>query len=438
MSYNGIVTKIESVRSHTNADRLQIASILGYQVIVSLDAKQGDIGILFPDDGQLSMEYATANNLIAGVDENGNKTGGYFDHNRRVRAQKLRGEKSEAYFAPLESLSFTGYDISKLNVGDRFNTLNDIPICNKYITKATQEAGAKKNKKGKEEKQFTKKFNQHLKTLFPEHKETDQFKHYADKIPYGSNITITSKFHGTSGRVSYIPVITKLNWLQSIANKLFFGNKDHYHYDYVHGSRRVILTKDSDGGYYKGTDFRNKCLERFKNKLNKNEIVFFEIVGYTDTGASIMPTVNTEKMKDKEFTKRFGKNMTYKYGCIEGVCEIYVYRMAIVNPDGHLEEMPWSRVKQRCNEMGIKHVVEIDNFVYTDSVDLKEVVEHLTDGVDLAEGVDESHIREGVCIRVDSNDGKSNIYKNKCFVFKVLEGICKDTGVVDMEEVESI
>lgn len=436
--YNCIVAKISEIHKHSSADRLQIAIVLGYRVIVGLESKKDDIVLLFPDDGQLSEEYTNANDLIGYTDENGNKKGGYFTSSRRVKAQKLRGEKSEAYVAPLSSLEFTGFDIAKLSVGDRFSELNGIPICNKYITKATREVSKNNTKKTKIEKAFTKRFNSHLKSLFPEHKDTEQFRHYSDRIPYESNITITSKLHGTSGRVSYIPVIKKLKWHQNIINKLFFDGKDHYEYDYVHGSRRVILTKDKDDGYYKGTDFRNNCLERFRNKLNKNEVVFFEIVGYTDTGASIMPSVGTEKMKDKEFSKRFGKTITYKYGCVEGTCEIYVYRIAIVNPDGHLEEMPWGRVKARCDEMGIKYVPEICNFIYKDDMDIKNIVENLTDEVDIAEPLDPSHIREGICVRVDYQNGSSSIYKNKTFVFKVLESICKDDNILDMEEAESL
>jgi len=126
MSYDCIVAKINRIYKHPNADKLQLANILGYQVVVSLESKEGDIGILFPDDGQLSLEYCKANDLIAYKDENGNRKGGYFDDNRRVRAQKFRGERSEAYFAPVDSLLFTGYDLSKLKIGDKFNELNKI------------------------------------------------------------------------------------------------------------------------------------------------------------------------------------------------------------------------------------------------------------------------------------------------------------------------
>ena len=56
----------------------------------------------------------------------------------------------------------------------------------------------------------------------------------------------------------------------------------------------------------------------------------------------------------------------------------------------------------------------------------------------MADPLDASHIREGICIRVDNLEtGKMKIWKNKTFAFKVLEGIVKDAGGVDTEEVEA-
>ncbi len=450
MTYQAIVVKIDVVKPHPDADRIQLALVLGYQVVVSLESKAGDVGLLFPDDGQLSSAYAEANNLIGIIDSEGNRKGGYFDQNRRVRAQKFRGEKSEAYFAPLSSLEFTGYDISKLKIGDRFDVLNSVHICNKYINTRTRNASQQnKNKKTKREKEFTKKFNSHLKNLFPEHFETDQFRHYADKIPHNSLITITSKLHGTSGRVSYIPVIVGKKWYEKIFDFITRNKEDKTEYKYVHGSRRVILTKDGGDGYYHNTNFRDNVLERFKGKLRKNEVVYFEIVGYCDNGKPIMNPVDTRKLKDKKFVKRFGEQMIYKYGCPECTCDIYVYRMCVVNCDGETEELPWNRVKQRCNEMGVNYVPEIVDptiqslpFIYNENDDgnkrLKDLVEYLTDDVDIADPIDNSHVREGICIRVDDPHGKTKIYKSKTFVFKILEGLVKDSGEEDMEEVESL
>ena len=53
----GYVVKISELNPHSNADRLQIATIFGASVIVGLDVKIGDLGVYFPIDLQLSEEY---------------------------------------------------------------------------------------------------------------------------------------------------------------------------------------------------------------------------------------------------------------------------------------------------------------------------------------------------------------------------------------------
>ena len=65
-------------------------------------------------------------------------------------------------------------------------------------------------------------------------------------------------------------------------------------------------------------------------------------------------------------------------------------------------------------------------------------IEYLTEHKDVKDPIDNSHIREGICIRVDSPNGKTKIYKNKLFLFCLLEGIVKDTGIADMEEGEDL
>lgn len=83
--YQAIVCRIK-VRPHPNADRLQLGEAHGYQVIVGLDTEDNELGIFFPCDGQLSEAFATSNDLIGYTDEAGNKKGGYFAKNCRVRA----------------------------------------------------------------------------------------------------------------------------------------------------------------------------------------------------------------------------------------------------------------------------------------------------------------------------------------------------------------
>ena len=436
MSYNAIIAKIDKVSKHPNGDKIQLANILENQVIVGLDSKEGDIGIFLPEDGQLSIEYANANKLIGYIDETtGEKKGGYFSHSRRVKCQKFRGEKSEGYFAPLSSLEFTGYDMSKLKIGDRFDKLNTIPICNKYVTEESLTYSCKKpySKKSK----FGKYYYQYICNIFPQHYDTDQFKHNINRIEKGSLITITYKKHGTSGRACNIQIPIKLNLFQRIINRLFFNNREYTKYEIIHGTRRAILVKGINHPAKKDT-FRDKILEKLKPTIGKNYIFYYEIVGYVENGKPIMNPVNITKVKDENL-KRFPNPMIYKYGCLQGECDFYIYRITTINPDGVQEELSWNRIKRLCKESGIKHVPEIDSFIYDGNIEsFSKYIEYLTEHKPIEDPIDNSHIREGICIRVDSPDGRTKIYKNKLFLFRLLESIVKDSGVADIEEAEDM
>ena len=798
MSYKAIICKLENVRPHPNGQFIQLANCCGSQVIVGLNSKNNDLGIYFDTDGQLSLEYTNANKLIGYIDETtGERKNGYFSHNRRVKCQKFRGEKSEGYFAPLSSLEFTGYNIATLKIGDRFDKLGIIPICNKYVTEGSLAYSCQKSYS--KMSTFSKYLYGFVKRVFPEHPDTDQLKHCLKNIEKGSLVTITSKLHGTclinntkismadgskkninkvkigdlilgygnnsikiakvlnvinngkntegwidirysrkgcglgnsfgnvtcthdhliysfsknkyikakeiikgesvgillqdrnitdiqkqimigkllgdgslrqndssakiyfshkeehrdylqwftdilgdlmnpkicsnivsgfgtkmvrmstrynkfiklnfsswvnkkdipysiineieplglaiwymddgslshnnfqedrvafaicsveedklfvidqifrkfniiptfyttinkgnnkkqqrvrlnkdeankffeliysyippimqyklplqyrnkyqvipvqtnkidclvkkvsiidisfidsnkpkslkwdiqtetsnffangmlvhnSGRAAHVPVLVKLNIFQKILNKLFFNNRTHTKYEIWQGTRRVLLRPNTEDSYYKDT-FRNKVLEKLKPIINKNYIFYYEIVGYTESGKSLMNPVEITKIKDENL-KRFSNPMIYKYGCLQGECDFYIYRVTTINPDGIQEELSWNRIKRLCKESGIKHVPEIDSFIYDGNIEsFSKYIEYLTEHKPIEDPIDNSHIREGICIRIDSPDGRTKIYKNKLFLFRLLESTTKDSGAIDIEEVEDL
>ena len=132
MAY-AFITEIKNLKKHSNADRLQVGECFGNQVIVSLEVTEGQIGVYFATDSQLSEEYSIENDLLRRKDEYGNQVGGYLEPQKRnIRALKLRGEISDGLFMPIESLSvFT--NISKLKIGDCVDTIDGKLICQKYI-----------------------------------------------------------------------------------------------------------------------------------------------------------------------------------------------------------------------------------------------------------------------------------------------------------------
>jgi hypothetical protein len=480
MAYTAFITRLKNVRPHPNADRLQMAECFGNTIVVDMSYTNNQLGIYFPADGQVSLEFAEANNLLRKKDENGNNIGGYMDADKRnVTAIKLRGEKSEGLFLPLTSLESFG-DISTLAEGDRITNFNGHEICCKYIPRRNVRSGGSSNGNR------TRKKSVPVAPLFAEHADTEQLAYNLGAFKEGDQIEITLKMHGTSQRTGYLPVIdgyvgphithlivnrdgifkfikpTKkmIKWAENNRRPL-------YDWGYVSGTRRVVL-ENFDGGYYGSNAFREAHSKFFEGKLWKGETVYYEVVGFTHTGAPIMSTADNKKLNDKAFIKQYGKTTTFSYGCepdgvnyVDGMAsqsDIYVYRMTMTNEDGEVVEYTPEFMRYRCEQMGVKTVPVFANVyihggaVIAHNVDgtcsggnppenvsigeaVKMIAEQYYDGPD---PIGKTHIREGVVVRI-VNRPKFTAFKHKNWCFKALEGIVKvEATEPDMEEEQDL
>jgi hypothetical protein len=303
-----------------------------------------------------------------------------------------------------------------------------------------------------------KKAKANIAPTFYEHVDTAQLAYNLNAFKPGDIVQLTLKMHGTSGRTGYLPLVhTKQTWF----DKLFHRHgKDYMEYGYITGTRRVVLDGKRKGGFYDSDGFREAMAAKFDGKLRKGEVAYYEIVGFQGPeGAPIMSQVMNNKVKDPEFTKQYGAVTTFSYGCEQyagyteneyreddtagrgfrpGVCcEVYVYRMTMVNEDGDVVEYSPTQIKERCEQMGIHTVMEFETFVIPDDVDAGEYVlrkvEQYFDGPD---PIGKTHVREGVVARI-LNRSNFAVYKHKNFSFKVLEGIAKDEATApDMEEAQ--
>lgn len=76
MAYSAYITTLKNVRPHPNANKLRLADCFGNTICVGLDAAEGEIGVYFPTDGQLSVEFCQVHDLVRRKDEQGNPAGG--------------------------------------------------------------------------------------------------------------------------------------------------------------------------------------------------------------------------------------------------------------------------------------------------------------------------------------------------------------------------
>lgn len=467
MSYEALVCRLQNVRKHSNADRVKLANVSGYQVIVGLNAKDGDLGVFFGPDGKLSREHLLNNNLYQVHPDTGKKIGGYFGKNGRVKAQKFRGEISEGFWQEVSAFAWCNDKL--LKEGDTFIELNGHKICEKYYTPATIRMMNKQSNKLKlkgvyrrfqkapwyrksylvfwvlymilkEKLGITEKKNY---SNFAEHYDTKQLRDYVNSIPEESLIYISEKCHGTSGRTGYVFVTTTLTgflgWFVSKFKKP--------EWQYLSGTRRTVMKESKPDGWYVGTDFRKDIHKIIASSgLHKGETLYYEIVGYTDTGGSIMGKLGLEDKIDKDgkitdlskLRKLFGENVTFSYGCNANEngyphqYNILVYRITITNEDGNVTELSWEQVEARCDRLGLQTVPVLKKMFYSNPESLLNNCKLLADGKST---LDTRHIREGVVVRIEDKDMTIAV-KYKGFHFCTLENIRKnDDEYVDFEEI---
>ena len=421
--YCGYITTIKNIRKHSNADRLQCVEVFGQNVIVDLSYYDGQKVVFFPSDGQLSEEFANDNNLVRKKDENGNNIGGYMDENKRnITAIKLRGEKSEGLILPIEALSkYT--DVSLLKDGDQITVLDGHEICRKYIPKRNRRQNNNKNN-SKHKNKYQKEVISY--PYFDEHIDTSQLDYNLHNFKEGDIVYLTRKLHGTSGRTQNAIEVTKKK--RSLILKKVFKIKDKEikQFKLVSGTRRTVLKK-FDGGYYGNDMFRKKWHDFFEDKLPKGMCVYYEIVGWVSEDTPIMGRCNNRLVKDKEFSKMYGEETVFTYGCEPGESDMYVYRITMTNDDGVVIELPTEETMVWCERLGCKFVPVLDKFLFTTTEDLNERVNKW---LDIPDETDSRHVAEGVVARID-NRSKFTAYKKKSFTFKVISGIIADTANLD-------
>lgn len=420
MSYSAVVAKIK-VKPHPNADRVQLGTVLHQQVVVGLNVQDGDTGVYFPPDGQLSHEFCIANDLYPRLDANGKRIGGGFIEakNRRVRAQGFRGEKSFGLWLPISCLSYLPETVG-IETGYEFTEIAGHAICNKHIVpvKHVQTQGGKKLVTRREIEGFLM------------HHDTKQLYRNLDQIQDGDTLIVTEKLHGTSHRVGNVMTVNQHKGAKGWLLRLLTGNDTTYDSEIVHGSRRVIL--DDTGGYYGSNEFRYNVTRDVCKRLRPGEVLYIEIVGWVDIGAPIMKPART-----KGIVKGYGRGMVYRYGMDSGGADFYVYRIVQNYPDGTAHELTWDEVVTRCDELNIKPVPQLGRILVqaSDLDQLREwvIAEYLPPLMEGESTLDDSHIREGVALRIERDGRYVTTLKHKSHLFYQLEGIAKDNAP-DMED----
>lgn len=432
VNYLAKVVKLNFIRKHSNADRLLCVAIDGNNVITDLTATEGQLYIYFPLESSINSEYLSWSNSYEKKELNQDpEVKGFFGHSGRVRAIRLRGERSEGYIVPVDTISSwvyetTGNDFvfTENDVETEFDTINGLKLCEKYVNIV----GIKKLKEKK---------NNNTKKVVKESKLIDnQFRFHIDTAPLRKNmhninpndyISITNKIHGTSFVVSSVLCKKKLTFVEKVLKKIGVNVVDS-HYDLVYSSRKAVKNKNIKNGnsqHFYGYNLWGDIAQNLKGSLTEGISLYGEAVGYTKTGAYIQNQ--------------------YDYGCSPGKFETYIYRITMTNASGKVFEFSSSQVKEYCQKFGLKTVPE---YYYGKAKDLFDLPpdEHWNES--FLEKLTEEYLEkdcdlcvnkvpaEGIVIRRETFD--IDVYKHKSFRFLEQETKQLDSGEIDLETQESV
>lgn len=438
-NYVASIVLVKNLRKHSNADRLQVCSVFGNNVITGPDTKEDDLVVFFPLECAISPSFLSFTNSFEDKSLNTDiEKKGYFNKHGRVRAIRLRGEKSEGYIVPVAEINrFAAYLGAKYGItadmaGTDFDTICSEQICKKYVPATNRQSGEanKKKSKGSVKKYETKLVD----GQFHFHLDTQHLKRNMFKVSPDDYVSITNKLHGTSFVVSNVLTKKHLSWWQKLLLK-FGAPIVETEYGMLYSSRKVIKNKNfllegDNGGFYK-EDVWKIVADKVFPTLKAGISVYGEIVGYLPSGKAIQQTK---------------QGVVYDYGCKEGELDYYIYRVTYTNASGDVFEYSHKQKEAWCKANGVKMV---PIFYYGKAKDMYPEIstdEHWHENVlnKLIEVYLEGDCTicvntlpaEGVVLEVDFKP-EFDAFKLKSFRFLEKETENLDAGNVDIETEES-
>lgn len=396
-------------------DNLVGIQVLGNQALVQKGKDYGELALVFTAGTQLSEKFAYKNNLHRHADKNEDQgETGYLEDNRHIRHMKLKGHTSSALVMDLSALSYIKkLDLSQFKEGDIFDKIGDYEICNKYVSKKTRaQQQFEKNKKiwTRVDEKF-----------LPQHYDTDSFFKNSHVISENVEVTITQKLHGSSIRIAHTIMQRKLSFVDKIAMKIG-GHVARTEYDMVYGSRRVVkdLNNPSHAHFY-DTDIWTLKGSELKGLVPQGYLVYGELIGWTPEGAALQSK--------------------YTYDVPYGLSELYVYRVATINPEGVVTDLTYDQIAEFCRDRGLKVVPllwrgkykDFDPYNWVDGPGHPELHKYREEGYPQAVPLSrESMCDEGVVIRAEGLAPYT--LKCKSETFMAYDNKNMVDGTLDMEE----
>lgn len=364
VNYLAKIVEIKDFTPHSNPEvtRLKAAHVDGFNILVGIDEKPGKF-VYFPTSCCINPQFLSFANLYRHAEKNANpEATGMFEDNGRVKAIKLKGQVSEGFLLPLQTLcnfvvdsTNVAFDENDCPVGTEFDEVEhngkSFWINKKFVVHNQQGSGGGAGK-GRYDKRV-KLFDRTIEDQFRFHYTTVIYRKEPQFIEPDDLIHISDKWHGTSAIFAYVLCKHPLTFKEKIAKWL--TGEEFNRYEYLYASRSVVkngkIRKEENahpGFYGEGNDVWKEAFEYVKPFLVKGMTIYAEIVGYLPNGGYIQ------------------KN--YDYGCVppkpgekytpEKHYKVRVYRITLTNVDGIAHEFSTLEVQQWCKYNGLTPVIE--------------------------------------------------------------------------------
>lgn len=340
------LTTIKAITNHDNADKLEIAHIYGFQVVVRKgEHKVGDEVIYIPIDSILTEQMEK---LIFGPESK------IKLDKRRVRQIRIRKLASQGMIIkPEEISSIVNPSFLKLE-----QDLSAILGVTKY-TPPERGPAQTLGKPGGRKAQAN--------PFFHQYNGLGNIKWFPDLFMEGEEVVIQEKLHGCNARAAKLPFVANTFWKKL---KQYFGFASKY--ENLYGSNRVDISNTTSYKGYYGGDIYGAVFERDKvfDRIMPNETWYGEIIG---------PKIQNG----------------YTYGLDEH--RFVVFDIKILHDDGKQEWLAPEVVEKYCQQRGFEFVPVLYKGPFN-----KELAKLLTFGH--SEYGDKSQpVREGIVIKAREN-----------------------------------
>lgn len=389
------IVKVENVRSHPNAERLELVDALGYQVVVPKGKyKGGEVQIYFPPDTLLPAKWADLWNVrkyLKGSEQD------------RIGSIRLRGEISHGLIMPLpESNSWNEFleaiKAAKIESGETISS--DWPVgedsslffpCEKYeppIRGVCGDADVPDEN-------------------FPKYTDIQNLRHYPHLFSDGEIISATEKIHGQNSRCGIINDIEKSGSMELPRKRpcryhLKKDNMDPVIFNHI----GVELFGQLPGVLDFRTRFTIEQREKLKELgVNRDQLYDCEICGIDDEMISLhdfwypWSISEVKKLLKEEYVNRnatqiiifgeiYGQNIQgkYTYGVTGNKKGYRAFDLMINRKYLDVDDF-----RTTCARYNVETVPEI----YRGPYDF-EIIRGISEGNSVIGG---SHIREGTVVR---------------------------------------